>query len=436
VGKGATPVWQSRRRLLQAGGAVLLSTLLYPLLLVVHRPLPAGFTYPEQSFSRWALYVCLLLTFWSLAGLFADWRQARNRARCIAGTSIPPSASLASEEGVREVMGVVRAAAARYGDGLLAQRIEKAIARFRNSHSAAAAAEELAAAGDVAMAELEARHAPVRVFLYAIPILGFAGTVMGIRQTLEHAALSPSSTPQQLDAIRVAITRITSSMASSFDAALLALVLTLVVMVALTWAMEKEKNLLLAIEDFCRVHLLPLMQPVKAQPADALVAREETLIGVLTDLRCALEGVTRNGAETEAGSSLKPGDQLELGKQYLEQSRAMTLDLAQRFGELRELLSARPENLATVPAVPRQVPRGAHVALSRDPSDAAFATAAHVKELSAPLEALRDSIIEMGFFLQRFAARLRSQTEEPVVVTVKTMPGPSSTTSNNEFPAD
>ena len=425
MGKGATPAWRSRRLLLQAGGAVLLSALLYPLLIVVHRPFPPGFTYPEQSIGRWALYVCLLLTFWSLAGLFADWRKAMNRERSIAGTSIPPSASLASEEGVREVIGVVQAAAVRYGDDLLAHRIEKAIARFRNSHSAAVAAEDLALAADVAMAELEAAHAPVRVFLYAIPILGFAGTVMGIRQTLEQAALFPSPAPQQLDAIGVALTRITSSMAGSFDTALLALVLSLVVMVALTWTMEKEKSLLLAIEDFCRVHLLPLMQPVEAQPADAPVAREETLIGVLTDLRCALDAMKRNGAETGAGSSLKLVDHFELDKQYLEQRQAVSLDFAQKFDELRELLSARPENLAALQHAGHAEPFVAQpaVALSGDPSDAASATAAHVKELRATLEDLRDSIREMNSFLQRLAARLRSQSEEPVVVKVKMMPG-------------
>jgi hypothetical protein len=444
VAKGATRGWRSRRLLLQAGGAVLLSAPFYLLLIVVHKPFPAGFAYPEQAIGRWALFVCLLLTFWSLVVLFADWWNGMNRQRAIAGTSIPPSASLRSAEGVREVMDAARAAAVRHGDGMLARRIEKAIARFQSLDSAAAAAEELATAGDADLAELEAGHTPVRLFLYAIPILGLAGTVMSIRQTLEQAALSPSPAPQQLDAIRVALTRITSSLAGSFDTALLALVLSLVVMVALTWVVEKEKSLLLAIDDFCRTHLLPLMQPVEAQPAGALAAREETLLGVLTDLRSALDGKTRNGDEMGAAQSLKPAegegpfasalDRLrgelsdrgprpsELGNQYLEQRPVTSLDFAQRFDELRELLSVRQENLATVqPSAPRR----------RSSSDAASATAAHVDDLSAALEDLRDSIREMDSFLQRLAQRLRSQTEEPVVVKVMMMPGTSSTPANN-----
>lgn len=439
------PGGRPARLLMQAAAAVLLSAFFCLALILLRGPFPAGFAYPEHSVSRWALYVCLLLTFWSLAGLLADWWKAINRERSISATSIPPSASLTSEEGASEVIDAAQAAAERYGDGLLALRMEKAIARFRSSHSAAAAAEELAMAADAALAELEAGHAPVRMFLYAIPILGFAGTVMGIRQTLQQAALSPVP-PQQLDAIRAALARTTSSLAGSFDTALLALVLSLVVMVALTWVMEKEKTLLRAIEDFCRVRLLPLMQPVEEQPADAPAAREEALIGALADLRRALDGLTQKAAEAGAeqpgkleaaahqwGATLETlrgelsdawSRHFDLGRQDLEQRQAMSLDLARRFDEVRELLGARNEN----PGAREQPGRGNRLAAqpaawaSGQHADAASPAAGRVEELSATLEDLRDSIRETGSFLQRLAQRLRSQTAEPVVVAVQVMP--------------
>lgn len=439
--KAATPGRQPSRLLPQTTGAVLLSALFFLPLILVHRPFPAGFAYPEQSASRWALYVCGLLTFWSLAGLFVDWWRARRRARSIAGTSIPPSASLASEEGVREVIGAVRAAAARYGDSLLAGRIENAIARFQSSNSAAAAAEELAMAGDAALADVEASHTSVRLFLYAIPILGFAGTVMCIRQTLERAALSPSA-PQQLDAIRAALARITSNLAGSFDPALVAVVLSLVVMVALSWVIEKEKRLLLAIDNFCHTHLLPLMQPAAPDPASAPAAREEALIGVLTDLRSVLDGITRNGN----GHSLEPveaqhqlaaalerlrndlGDgslqHSEPGKAYLEQRQARSPDLAGRFNELPEGRGEPRENRVSPlqPVFAGRLAEQISVPLNGRPSDAASPAAAHVEDLSAALEDLCDSIREMDSFLQRLSQRLRSQSGEPVVVKVKMMP--------------
>jgi hypothetical protein len=432
---------------MQAAAAVLISVVFCLVLILLRRPFPSGFAYPEHAVSRWALYVCLLLAFWSLAGLFADWRNARKRERSIAGTSIPPSASFETEEGAREVIGAAQAAAARYGDSLLARRIEKAMARFQSSRNAAAAAEELAMDGDAALADLEAAHAPVRVFLYAIPILGFAGTVMGIRQTLQQAALSPSTAPQQLEAIKAALTRTTSSLAGSFDTALLALLLSLVVMVALTWVMEKEKSLLLAIDDFCRTRLLPLMQAAEARPE----AREEALAGVLRDLRYAVDGMTRNAAgktEDETPSTLAEVERqwavelerlrgelsdawsqhFELGKQDLEQRQATSLDLARRFDEVRELLSVRQETPATPPAVSRR--RALAAAEPAAPprmnqADAARPAAARVEELSATIEDLRDSIREMGSFLQRLSERLRNHNEEPVVVEVKMMPGTS-----------
>lgn len=397
-----------RRLLLQTGGAVLLSALFYALLILAPSPFPAGFAFSGQSIGRWALYVCLLLTCWSLAGLSVDWWRAIRRQRCIAGTSIPPGASLASAEGVREVTGIARAAAARYGDGLLAGRIEQAIARFQSSHSAVSAAEELAAADDAALVELEAAHAPQRLFLYAIPILGFAGTVMGIRQILERAALAPSFAPQQLDAIRAALSGITASLAGSFNTALLAMLLSLVVMVALTWVMEKEKSLLLDIDDFCRTRLLPLMQAAETPPASAS-ANASAGAGQLAieQLRNELSGAWSH--------------HFELANRYLEQEQARSLDLAKWFDELRTLLSARQENLATLQHA------GQAEALAPQPTvqvnghslGGPSASAAHVEELGAALEDLRDGIYEMDSFLQRFAARLRSQTQEPLQVQVK-----------------
>jgi hypothetical protein len=419
--------------LLQASAAVLLSVPFFLLLIVVHRPFPPGFSYPEQAVSRWALYVCVLLTFWSLASLFGDGWQARKRERSIAGTALLSSASLASEEGIREVMESVRASAARFGDGMLAYRIESAIARFQSSHSAVDVAEELAVGSNAAFGELEASHAPVRMFLYAIPILGFAGTVMGIRQILEQAAGSPSPAAQQLDAIRVALVRITASLAGSFDTSLLAVVMSLVVMVALTWVVEKEKRLLAAIEEFCRVHLIPLMQPVEAQP-NGLVAREEALVEVLTELRSALNGMMRSGNETGVESIEKLRSELSdawsqhfaLAQQDLEQKQARSLELAQRFDELRELLSGREESHSQQARHAEPLLAQPAMSASGPSTGSGSVPAARIEELSVTLEDLRDSIREMESFLKGLAARLRSHREEPVVVKVQAMPQGSS----------
>jgi hypothetical protein len=164
------------------------------------------------------------------------------------------------------------------------------------------------------------------------------------------------------------------------------------------------------------------------------------LIGVLRDLRRALDDLTQSGAGTEverqraAAFERLRGElseawsrHFELGQQHLEQRQATSLDLAQRFDELRELLSARQESLDNLRQPGHAQPA---VSLSGRPAGAASPAAAHVEELSATLEDLRDSILEMDSFLQRLAQKLRSQTGEPVVVKVEMMPGASSRTSD------
>jgi len=106
----------------------------------------------------------------------------------------------------------------------------------------------------------ESAYTLLHVFIWAIPILGFIGTVMGIGAAvsefsvfIQTAEAGVSFGPQ----MRAALGGVTSGLAVAFNTTFLALVLVIPVMVLTSILSKNEEALLLDIEEFCLEDLLP-----------------------------------------------------------------------------------------------------------------------------------------------------------------------------------
>lgn len=246
--------------LLQLTIAVVLTVVFYVLMIVAQKTFGNSWTYPEKFLERgWTQYACVLLTFWSLCILYSKWRAVLRRERCVKETVIPAGARLSGDLGYKEVMNAVRSAAQRHDDHSLSDRVQEVVGVYRSSRSAQSAAEALTAESDAAYGNLEASYTLVRVFLWTIPILGFIGTVMGIGDAVGGFAHFLSAGTQEIDQIKNALTEVTKNLAVAFDTTLVALLLSVVVMIFVSYVENREKSLLQAFDDFCRERLLPLM---------------------------------------------------------------------------------------------------------------------------------------------------------------------------------
>jgi biopolymer transport protein ExbB/TolQ len=334
----------------------------YLIAFVLARAFGRQFTLPDKFLDRgWTPYACVLLTCWSVCILFFRWRLTRRRAKCVAASSIPTSVSLGTELGCQEATSTVWAVARQYGDDLLARRVEKLIGHFRTSRSPEGVADALNVESDAAFGELEASYTLVRVFLWTIPILGFIGTVMGIGAAVGGFANFLSVGAQELDDIKTALTKVTANLAVAFDTTLVGLLLSVVVMLALSWVESREKGLLQLVDDFCRDRLLPPMRVARAQSAAAAEDGFTRGAGVLRDaiaeLRGSLVGFAQSaGAEWSsqfAQASAAAGSQSIAGIEQLRiqlaEGSARSLELAQRHlengSEIKEELTQRLQEI-------------------------------------------------------------------------------------------
>jgi biopolymer transport protein ExbB/TolQ len=162
----------------------------------------------------------------------------------------------------------------------IARRCARAIAAYIHSGNRKAAAELALDDSSFYLSASESSYSLPRILVWAIPLLGFIGTVIGISQAvtgfsgfLEEAG--------EIDQIKEGIGTVTSGLAVAFDTTLVALFLSVLVMIPLVLVERFESRLLLAIDIYLNDRLLPRFKdsgtPLKneqlTQAIDAAIAR-------------------------------------------------------------------------------------------------------------------------------------------------------------------
>ena len=106
---------------------------------------------------------------------------------------------------------------------------------------------------------MQSGYTLLNVFIWAIPILGFIGTVFGIGQSIgEFSNFIRSTDGTDLNAqMRSALGGVTSGLSVAFSTTFIALVGVVPVMMASSSLRKREEDLLLSVEEYCLEDLLP-----------------------------------------------------------------------------------------------------------------------------------------------------------------------------------
>ncbi|MEX0703135.1 MAG: MotA/TolQ/ExbB proton channel family protein [Planctomycetales bacterium] len=244
---------------------------------------------------------------------------------------------------------------ARLQGTFFARRLAEVCAYVRGRRSTAGLEDHLKYLAELASARLSDSFGPVRTITWAVPIVGFLGTVVGITLAIANV------TPEQLD---TSLTEVTGGLAVAFDTTALSLALSLVLVFATFLVERSEQNVLAEVEDLGIQRILALL-PESAQVSgspllhaesqaaerllqrtDALVERqmrlwEESLeatrsrwLDTLARQQQALDETLRQGlADTLADH----GGQLSQARgQFLESLASVSRELAADLGGARE----------------------------------------------------------------------------------------------------
>lgn len=120
------------------------------------------------------------------------------------------------------------------------------IRRFKNTRNVQHAADAIASSVDSVAAQLESGNNMIRYIIWAIPSIGFVGTVRGIGQALAQAD----------QALAGDIAGMTASLGVAFNSTLVALFISLILMFFMHLLNSRQDTMVLNTQQSCEKHLL------------------------------------------------------------------------------------------------------------------------------------------------------------------------------------
>ncbi len=198
----------------------------------------------------------VLLASWCLSILFLKWRKLALQRRCLDLPVIPAEADFVlSPATVDQVLDHMYQLVDDPRQFVLFNRISIALSNLRNIGRVSDVDEILRSQAESDEAVSEGSYVLLNGFLWAIPILGFIGTVLGLSIAIGEfgAVMSASDSP---DTLLTALNDVTGGLGIAFDTTLEALVAALAIQMLVTFLRKSEQEFLDECAEYCTCHIV------------------------------------------------------------------------------------------------------------------------------------------------------------------------------------
>ncbi len=134
---------------------------------------------------------------------------------------------------------------------VLPNRITRMLGQFASTAEPESMQGVLREESEIDEAQLSSSYVMTKVFVWAIPILGFIGTVIGIVQAVSGFSDFVDASVADISQIKSGLGLVTSGLSVAFETTLLALVVSLIMMIPMSALQKTEENLLSAFDRYC-----------------------------------------------------------------------------------------------------------------------------------------------------------------------------------------
>lgn len=208
----------------------------------------------------------LFLSSWCVAIMFLKWRKLSLQKKSIKLQVIPEDSDFVlSPTTVDRVFDRMLELVDDPRQFMLFNRISVALSNLRNIGRVSDVDEILRSQAESDEAISESSYVLLNGFLWAIPILGFIGTVLGLSVAIGEFG-SVMSAGGNTDALLPALQNVTGGLGIAFDTTLEALVAALVIQIVVTFLRKAEQEFLDDCSEYCtrnivnRLKLLPFQE--------------------------------------------------------------------------------------------------------------------------------------------------------------------------------
>ena len=259
-------------------------TIVVLLLMVPFRSNRIGAMFLDRG---WVNYAETFLFIWGIVILVMKWKKNQYQAQAALlqlfperlGREINSSNVAAFIDNIYKTPLTLR-------DSLIVNRIRKALELFELRIDNGEVAAFLSTQSDIDANRSSGSYSLLKVFLWAIPILGFIGTVEGLSIAVASLAMGDTSDPESLKA---SIDSLTGGLGVAFDTTLLGLILSMFMSFPLSAVQKKEDETLTLIDAFCTEKLLPKLNDSRNLAADSLLEQAESIPQLVSSLARAHE---------------------------------------------------------------------------------------------------------------------------------------------------
>jgi biopolymer transport protein ExbB/TolQ len=150
---------------------------------------------------------------------------------------------------------------------ILLNRIDRALANLRNIGGLSDVSTLLKGQAENDENQVSSSYTLIGGMVWAIPVLGFIGTVQGLSAAISTFAQTLASS-EDLNAIKANLQGVTGGLATAFETTLVALVMALLLQLYLTSLQKRETDFLDECNDYCHQHVISKLRLV-AQPHES-----------------------------------------------------------------------------------------------------------------------------------------------------------------------
>ena len=201
-------------------------------------------------------YVIVVLTGWCLAILFVKWLKLRLQRKSLLYSIVPEDSDfvlspLTADDVIRRLYQL----ADNPKSFLLLNRIERSLSNLKNIGRVADVDDILRSQAENDETYTDSTYTLMRGFIWAIPVFGFIGTVMGLSVAIGAfgGALAEGS---EISELRNSLRGVTGGLAVAFETTLVGLVAAVFVQLLSTTLRKQEEKFLDACTDYCHRYIV------------------------------------------------------------------------------------------------------------------------------------------------------------------------------------
>jgi len=209
------------------------------------------------------------LMFWSVSILVLKWYQIKHQREAMLLDVLPMELSeQITLDSLDLFIDHINELPEDAQKSFLINRVVRGIEHFRVRHSAAETVTMMESQSVIDANNVAGSYTLVKVFVWALPILGFIGTVVGVSAAVASLAGSLESA-EGINGMKDALNDVFAGLGTAFDTTLLALIMSMIVKIPTSALQKSEEDLITAVDEYCNENLLRRLNDGKRNRNDA-----------------------------------------------------------------------------------------------------------------------------------------------------------------------